>query len=31
MENLNTQDYKVKKPIQLKDCQTNLNLDIDNE
>ena len=31
MENLNTQDFKVEKAIQLKDCHTNLNLNIEDK
>ena len=31
MENLNTQEFKVEKPIQLKNCLTNLNLDIEDK
>lgn len=31
MENLNTQDFKVEQVIQLKDCHTNLNLNIEDK
>jgi len=31
MENLNTQEFKVEKPIKLKDCLTNLNLNIEDK
>ena len=31
MENLNTQEFKVEKPIQLKNCLTNLNLNIEDK
>ena len=31
MENLNTEEFKVEKPITLKDCPTNLNLNIEDK